>query len=100
MPRPWASQRSITGQALEFCWINRIWVHHLFPLMPFSVGNMNGNGRSEGNTMTHACNSLELHLFKLHSCATTVAHTTAQQCFLDIGRRTLSTGRQSCDNAT
>ena len=59
--------------------IKRIRTHHLSPLRPLGVGDLNGHRRTNRLTKTHTSQHTNLVLLELHTRATTIPKTTTRQ---------------------
>ena len=94
MPRTRARQRGIAALTSKLM-IKRIRTHHLSPLRPLGVGDLNGHRRTNRLTKTHTSQHTNLVLLELHTRATTIPKTTTRQRANNILRGDMNARGQS-----
>ena len=72
-------QRSITRAVLNQLGVNRIGAHHVGPLGPLGVGNLNSDRAALSQAVTHTAEDAHAVLLELHAGTAAVAETAASQ---------------------
>ncbi len=98
MSRSWPGERRVAGQGLELHRVHRVGGHHLLPLGPLGVADLDRYRSTLGLAVTNATGDPDLVLLELHPGSPPVAEPSPGQRVRDVGRRHPHVGGHSLEN--
>ena len=95
-PRP--GERRVARDVGQFGRVDRVGGHHGFPLRPFGVADLDGDGPAQGDAVAHPGQHGHRVALELHPRAATVAEAAAGQLVADFGGGDLHAGDHAFDH--
>ena len=93
MAGPGPGQGGVAGQRVELDGVDRVGRHHLLPLGPLGVADLDRDRAALGLAVADAADDRDLVLLELHPGAAAVAEPAAGQRVGDVARRSPGHGR-------